>query len=885
MLGSSAITAVLGSGVDNTNHAAVRSFINSACEAGLSVLLVVPGTKQPFDGRTPAKRKTEDKAAQLAAKEAGRRDWSKAKSPSGLALATSTKTALTRKGGYLDRYIEAFGADCAVNIAVEVGGSRLVIVDCDTLAQKRSFLDVATGDADSQLPPTVVTPGSRDAEGNWVHSDGGHYWFTVPEGVEMPTNIGSLTWGGTDGFAVLWNRRYVLIPPSTRPEGAYEMVGRDYECPAWLLEAINEKAAARASRTVENAVDSELSSSIDEWAETITWDDILEPLGWTPTVRPDNCGCPVWTATGEHSSPKSATAHDSGCTLGRYTETNAPLHIWTDHDIEPFDEYVSEHGTNTLSKLQAVAYTSYEGSVGKAMDGIGISPAVHEIEREIGVSTKDIGTEEAGHDPSEEIVLPLPPRIPGEPKSSWLSEPDEELSSEQQDAEQRDYERNTPDVDTAVSCHTCGEKLIHGSTHRDSDNTLIHTNSEGDVHEAESPWFETVDANPSVFEPEIQGVPMIAPFSHWRDMPAPEYVIDRLIEHGGLSCLIGPPGVGKSSVALDMACHIAIGKAWRGRKVLKTRVLYLPGEGLSGAVQRVKAWEAQHDIDAAVLDDGLRLGNSIIQLGASTEAWGALAEYVIRERIGLIIFDTFARMSLGIEENSATEVGRAVVRFDQMRRLTNAGVLIVHHTGKNNPTAARGSSALNGALDSELLVSDGTWEFAPESFDDEGRPPSGKKIQLSTTKQKNAEQMDEAMPLLMRSDDQFNAPYITGPNGSLDPMQGHIEMARPVEETVIETAVRIRQFIDQFTEQGVTRADIASGVRPDPYTARRKDSPKAWKHKVHMAVDNALRWGLLETASGQKLGARYVPGLMGVEASRAAYAAEVLTPVDGEGVA
>lgn len=880
MLGSSAITAVLGSGVDNTNHAAVRSFINSACEAGLSVLLVVPGTKQPFDGRTPAKRKTEDKAAQLAAKEAGRRDWSKAKSPSGLALATSTKTALTRKGGYLDRYIEAFGADCAVNIAVEVGGSRLVVVDCDTLAQKRSFLDTATGDADSQLPPTVVTPGSRDAEGNWVHSDGGHFWFTVPEGVEMPTNIGSLTWGGTDGFAVLWDRRYVLIPPSTRPEGAYEMVGRDYECPGWLLEAINDKAAARASRTIENAVDSELSSSIDEWAETITWEDILEPLGWTPTVRPDNCGCPVWTAPGEHSSPKSATAHDSGCTLGRYTETNAPLHIWTDHDIEPFDEYVSEHGTNTLSKLQAIAYTSYEGSVGKAMDGIGISPAVHEIERETGVNTKDIGAEEAGHDPSEEITIDPAwtdtEAFKASPAGQVIYTPIPPVDST---AEVDD------DADPTAACDTCGEKLIHGTTHRDSDNTLIHTNSEGDVHEAELPFADADPGDPAVFEPDIQGVPMIAPFSHWRDMPPPQYVIDKLIEHGGLASLIGPPGVGKSSVALDMACHIAVGKAWRGRKVLKTRVLYLPGEGLSGAVQRVKAWEAQHDINDSALDDGLRLGNSIIQLGASTEAWGALAEYVIRERIGLIIFDTFARMSLGIEENSATEMGRAVVRFDQMRRLTNAGVLIVHHTGKNNPTSGRGSSALNAALDSELLVSDGTWEFAPESFDDEGRPPSGKKIQLSTTKQKNAEQMEEAMPLLMRSDDQFNAPFITGPNGSLDPMQGHIEMARPVEETVIETAVRIRKFVDQFTEQGVTRADIASGVRPDPYTARRKDSPKAWKHKVHMAIDNALRWGLLETASGQKLGARYVPGPMGVEASRAAYAAEVLTPVDGEGVA
>ena len=107
----------------------------------------------------------------------------------------------------------------------------------------------------------------------------------------------------------------------------------------------------------------------------------------------------------------------------------------------------------------------------------------------------------------------------------------------------------------------------------------------------DSPFAAEADepADPDVLDSPTFGVPLMAPFSHWRDMPPPEYIIDGLLEHGGLSCIIGPPGVGKSSVALDMACHIATGKRWQGRQTHKTKVLYMPGEGLSGAVQRIAA--------------------------------------------------------------------------------------------------------------------------------------------------------------------------------------------------------------------------------------------------------------------------------------------------------
>jgi hypothetical protein len=705
---------------------------------------------------------------------------------------------------YLDTYIARFGEDCAVNLGVEVGGSRLIVVDCDTEAQRRGFLHAA--EAPDELPPTVISPGTQDADGTWIHTPGnGHYWFTLPEGVDLPESVGAMTWGGEDGFAVLWNRRYVLIPPSTRKEGAYELLGQDYPAPPWLIEAINKHCAAKSARMEANRTkDEDLAGVIDTWAETISWADILEPLGWTAVPRPDNCGCEVWTAPGDHASLKSATAHDSGCSLGRYTETNAPLHIWTDHDIEPFDGYVDTHESKTLSKLQAIAWASYGGSVGQAMDelNLGTSP-VSEIAAEDGLSISNLREE-----------LPSLPATPTQP---------------------------TADQPT-------------------------------------SPFDTDDDVEPRVFDSGIPGVPVIAPFSHWADMPPPEFCVEGLIERGGLTALIGPPGVGKSSVALDLACHLATGKPWQGRKVIKTKVLYMPGEGQAGAVARVHAWCHEHGVSLSEIDENLLIGLPIIFISAAAEKWALVMNQISHEGVGLVIFDTFARMAAEIDENSSSHVGMAVRRFDKLREETNCGVLVVHHTAKHNPMAARGSSALMGALYTELVVGEATWTFDELGLTGAGgRVPSGKPIQLKVTKQKNAEQEEHPIPLLMRNCESWRAPYITGPTGRTDPGLGEIVMAAPVEEPTVETAVRIAEFSEQFPEQGITRSEAVIGVRADSFTATRKDASKAWKQKVSLSVDLALRLGLLQTVNGLRTGTRYERGPVDPQAARMAHATAVMT--------
>lgn len=992
MLGSTALTAVLGSGVDNRDHEAVRAFVRSAADIGLALLFIYPDSKVPADLRTPAKKKADDKAAAEAAREAGRRDWATVKSPAGLALATNDKATLDR---YLKRYIEVFStwefydahADgptgektnyskkqfdageivmtepAAVNLAVEVGASGLIVIDCDTAAQMERFYQVALSEdfpVEDRPAPTVITPGHMGADADpddsstWSHSDGGHFYFTVPDELmpTLPRNLGAMTWGGEDGFAVLWDRRYVLIPPSTRPEGRYEMLGRDYpvtDAP-WLIDTIKEAAARRLERAERrtNGEDSgELATAIDQWAETISWTDILEPLGWSPAPRADSCGCPVWTGPGNHASPKSATAHDTGCTAGRYTEVNAPLHIWTDNPDPPFDTWVAEHNTKTISKLQAVALIHFDGGVGRAMDELGLTPDLavdpdidtkqsdpdHGMtgdgdfelptEVEISFSSEPMPAPETDLVIADRSEVPDPDLMDADwcvpcqsAEGLFVRDPDDEAilwhAVDEDDAAETGGHRadgTITDPRTGQPIEQTSEKVVaaeetdvaaaneDGSRSEDSkraDISLDPADLPADFGKKtkESPYagVDPEQIDPDVFDSKHQGVPRIAPFSHWRDMPPPEYIIEGLIEHGGLSCVIGPPGVGKSTVVLDMACHIATGKRWRGRTTRKTKVLYLPGEGLSGAVQRLRAWEAAHGLDVG---RDLLLGNGIILVQATNEAWGELAAYIARQEIGLVIFDTFARMSSGLEENSATDVGRAVRRYDKLKELTNAGVCVVHHTGKGNPDVGRGSSALNGALDSELLVRPAQWDTS-QVADDDGRLP-GKPIELWTTKQKNAEQLDEAVPLMMIDFSGLDAPLldgiepvrglikapvITGPNGHIDPMQGEIVLARPRPEPIVETSIRVRAYLDNLPEQGATRAELYVAIKPDAYALSRKDTPVYWKQRMAEAVDRGLRYKLIETLTGTPSGARYIPtnpedGGATPDQARAAAAAEI----------
>jgi hypothetical protein len=379
VFGSTPIAAVLGAApAPSSDPADLRPFVRQACAAGLAVMLVAPGTKIPVDGRSSVQKRKDDKAAQDEAQAAGNPRYLSAKSPNGLHLATTDSATAVK---YLNAAAKLYPDP--LNFAIEVGRSKLILVDVDTPEEKDAFLNwwsQAEGRDMRSVAPTVSSPGVYDQQTQqWIHWGGGHYYFTLPEGVELDDTTGNYTHTTPGGkFSVAWAHRYVLIPPSVRPEGAYRFTGMDMAAPPALLELVRGRAAHAAenrARAAErrDADGGEFVDAIDAWAESVEWSDVLSPHDWVPTLDTDRCGCPVWTAPGFHGTPKSATAHDGGCDLGRYTTTNAPLHVWTDHTDPLLDAWLAEKNTKTVTKLQLIAIYEHGGDVSAACRALGLA--------------------------------------------------------------------------------------------------------------------------------------------------------------------------------------------------------------------------------------------------------------------------------------------------------------------------------------------------------------------------------------------------------------------------------------------------------------------------------------------------------------------------------
>jgi hypothetical protein len=180
--------------------------------------------------------------------------------------------------------------------------------------------------------------------------------------------------------------------------------------------------------------------------------------------------------------------------------------------------------------------------------------------------------------------------------------------------------------------------------------------------------------------------------------PPKRTLVDELLHFDSEAWVIGPPGSYKSFVVLDMALHVALGKPWQGLKVQQTEVVIIAAEGAGGLSNRVKAWEKRN----GPLPDGVRILPRPVQ-AKDEHAWKTLVEACKRIKPGLVIGDTQARISVGLQENDATDMGIYVSAISAVREATGACVLSVHHTGRSGGNA-RGSSAIDGAQDTELKV-------------------------------------------------------------------------------------------------------------------------------------------------------------------------------------
>lgn len=186
-------------------------------------------------------------------------------------------------------------------------------------------------------------------------------------------------------------------------------------------------------------------------------------------------------------------------------------------------------------------------------------------------------------------------------------------------------------------------------------------------------------------------------------LPPPDPLIEGLLMRDTLAIAFGPSGVGKTFLAVDWAFHVATRSTWNGRSVHAGPVFYVIAEGAAGIGRRVDAWGQHHRIYQLDQHQPVTWLPRRINLFDRVEV-EAFANIAARLKPVLVVFDTLHRCLLGVEENSAKDIGVVIEHLDIIRRSCGACVLAVHHSGKDLAQGGRGSSALRGAVDTEIEV-------------------------------------------------------------------------------------------------------------------------------------------------------------------------------------
>jgi hypothetical protein len=304
------------------------------------------------------------------------------------------------------------------------------------------------------------------------------------------------------------------------------------------------------------------------------------------------------------------------------------------------------------------------------------------------------------------------------------------------------------------------------------------------------------------------------------------HLIDGVLEQQSTAWLIGPSGTYKTFTATSMAVAVATGRPWFGRDVVRGPVIYVCAEGGRAWDKRMAAYAQVHGLPED--RSPLHMRPMPIQIGSPE--WVALCELVSHIGPAMVVIDTQAQCTLTYEENSNTEMAKAVSHLTGLSQRSGACVLTVHHSGhagEGRSIRGRGASAVYAAADTELTMT-------PKEDDCDGlKVPY---VELSATKQK-----DMPMGHLMSL-----GPAVVTIEGASD------WKARPVTSVVMQDYDPIQQedsmTADQWAER-LIRVGIIQPMGRDKLTeaARSKGIDLPGKATVRAEITRAHRQKVART--------------------------------------
>ncbi len=185
-------------------------------------------------------------------------------------------------------------------------------------------------------------------------------------------------------------------------------------------------------------------------------------------------------------------------------------------------------------------------------------------------------------------------------------------------------------------------------------------------------------------------------------------ILERLLAVTGISVLYGDSNCGKTFLAIDIACALALGHIWMGRHVESAFVLYLATESPASVEMRLQAYQKHHSCKVPNF--------CIVQSPINLYADGGDAKLIVDlvrkieqergKKCRLIIGDTLSRLASGANENSGEHMNIVIDRLNYIRTECACHLMLIHHCGKNAALGMRGWSGVRAIIDTEIEVSE-----------------------------------------------------------------------------------------------------------------------------------------------------------------------------------
>ena len=173
--------------------------------------------------------------------------------------------------------------------------------------------------------------------------------------------------------------------------------------------------------------------------------------------------------------------------------------------------------------------------------------------------------------------------------------------------------------------------------------------------------------------------------------------VEGLLIEGGMSVIYGESNCGKTFFMTDLAIHVALNRAWRGRDISQGGVIYCALEGSHGISNRVAAFRRRHaldglDIPFAVIPSAINMLDPAADTPRLIDAINAVAK-AKGMKVKMVVIDTLSRAMAGGNENAPDDMGALVTNTDRVRQETGAHVAFVHHSGKDTAPRVRAATA------------------------------------------------------------------------------------------------------------------------------------------------------------------------------------------------